>query len=135
MVTGDWEADGSTVLTDADLPSFEQALFRQSVLFFWSCLFDGRAYGEWLEWAPQPSRSLRSGSTASAKLRVTELWTRSEHLNRLQCVRLRRLWNALPWNSAGLDAVSATASKGRMVAAIPLLFHHLPVSLRQSLLF
>ena len=118
--SGDETSDAAVVLEKTGLPSCDSTYYRQSIRFIWKCLKDGRAFGEWIEWAPAPARALRSSQ--GSDWRVKELDERREHLLRLGCSRIRRQWNEIPWRAANIDPWEATESLDSLDRSIPVLF-------------
>ena len=92
--------------------------------FLFKCLKRNRAYGQWIKGKPPPTRQLRSSNLN--KWKIEEIADTREHLERLGCSRIRKLWNQLPWTEAGVDPEEATSSLAKLDAALPVLFDHLP---------
>ena len=133
LITNRWDLHGLAAVADAGIQAPGELCFQHSLRFLYQCIIGRRRWGTWLELDQRDgtvtanrSQGLRHG------LELRPLNCRHKTLDKLQPVRLVQLWNALPFQQAGITPKTAFRSLSAFTDALPALFQALSTAQRST---
>ena len=133
LVTNQWSVHGLAAVAEAGLRAPGELCFEQSLRFMYQCVTGKRRWGVWFHLEQRQGRVTANRSEGMRHgLELQPVHCRHKTFEKLQPARLTSLWNALPFQQAGISPESAFKSLTSFTSSLPALFQALTTAQRST---